>query len=330
MQRVPVIHRVAIDQTTAVVELAQPVLKRGLRRRCCRCDATLAQALDHPVKLGARGVDAGWQPDELVEGVPGSKGSPIADADSAQRLQHGVIAGRIHGLAVARSQTELPGNPVKGLRWNRWSFVGHAQVPKLVVFQRRVVECEARQDRPVVVRQALECKFKYVCFKLRGVQGVRFIVILDGTSPPIHELNKRLSLNLIDSVVADVYLRFFCGFVWGEEGGFWVIEPGIQIPWLDGADAGLKSETEEKILPIRYTGTDDRGNLGFHASILYSTACCEARFQVQPHGMVEMTEDSPLMADLPVQVAQRTGPLRQAPARRALGQVVLRAPKDTE
>jgi hypothetical protein len=49
------------------------------------------------------------------------------------------------------------------------------------------------------------------------------IIDLDGTSAPIHELNAAIKLNLEPKDVEN-YLRFFCAFVWGDEGSFRLLE----------------------------------------------------------------------------------------------------------
>ncbi|CAN0244698.1 unnamed protein product, partial [Chrysoparadoxa australica] len=46
---------------------------------------------------------------------------------------------------------------------------------------------------------------------------------LNGTSPPIHEVNAKAPVKINEENVLD-YLRFFCYFVRGEEGPFYIAE----------------------------------------------------------------------------------------------------------
>lgn len=46
---------------------------------------------------------------------------------------------------------------------------------------------------------------------------------LNGTSPPIHEVNAKAPIKVNEKNVLD-YLRFFCFFVRGEEGPFYIAE----------------------------------------------------------------------------------------------------------
>lgn len=161
---------------------------------------------------------------------------------------------------------------------------------------------------------------------------------LNGTSPPIHEVNAKFGLNFpeIREVVEDAedhhkrelvldYLQFFCEFVHGEDGPFYVIHDSCDYiyvrddtPPADNAAAGQDdSEPESKESsptanstagykinwhmplppePAKFTGTEGE-NYRIEACISYARAAFLARFRVQPSGMVEMLDDQPVAVD---------------------------------
>jgi hypothetical protein len=137
---------------------------------------------------------------------------------------------------------------------------------------------------------------------------------LNGTSPPIHEANVRLPLALPDVTTAEEYLRFFGGYVWGEEGGFWIVERADQIPWSSQAEQELRERADDAITPIVPQPQDDDGRFRFTTTTLYSNALFTAEYAIAPTGMVEMLDDEPLLADLPIRADRRDRGLRLTPA----------------
>jgi len=129
--------------------------------------------------------------------------------------------------------------------------------------------------------------------------------LLNGLSNPIHALNERLPINLTSSELAVDYLHFFCAAIHGDEGPFTIFD-----------DAGLLL-AEEGMLPEEVTAasalaaqvivkkdekTSAAKNWRLDAVVHYANAIFEAQFLVLPSGPVEMLDNSPLMADLDVQV----------------------------
>jgi hypothetical protein len=117
---------------------------------------------------------------------------------------------------------------------------------------------------------------------------------LDGTSPPIHDLNGKVDA-AIDGRNALSYLRFFCFFVRGAEGPFLVAEPASLPLVTEEARAAVA----EKAVEPEYLGEDRNGALHAAATIVYGTAAFAARFKLLPSGMVEMVEDDPILDGLP-------------------------------
>ena len=126
---------------------------------------------------------------------------------------------------------------------------------------------------------------------------------LNGTSPPIHEVNAKAPIKVTEENVLD-YLRFFCFFVRGEEGPFYIAE-SMDDPCLPSdMDESTTDMLENVVRTCSIEGINDKGHFLCEAVVFYSNALFVAKFAVQPSGMIEMLEDEPIAADLPVRVDQ--------------------------
>ncbi len=124
---------------------------------------------------------------------------------------------------------------------------------------------------------------------------------LNGTSPPIHEVNAKAPVKITDDNVLE-YLKFFCFFVRGEEGPFLIAE-GMDDPYIPkNIDARTRSVMEGTIHPATYESRNEKGFFMCDAVVYYSNALFTANFAVQPGGMIEMLNDDPIAADLSVRV----------------------------
>ena len=124
---------------------------------------------------------------------------------------------------------------------------------------------------------------------------------LNGTSPPIHEVNAKAPVKITDDNVLE-YLKFFCFFVRGEEGPFLIAET-MEDPYIPkNIDEKTRSVIEGTIRAASYEGKNEKGNFMCDAVVYYSNALFIANFAVQPGGMIEMLDDEPIAADLSVKV----------------------------
>ncbi|MCF8495339.1 MAG: hypothetical protein K9G62_01585 [Alphaproteobacteria bacterium] len=124
---------------------------------------------------------------------------------------------------------------------------------------------------------------------------------LNGTSPPIHEVNGKAPIKITDANVLD-YLRFFCFFVRGEEGPFYIAE-SMDDPNLPARmDDTARAVIESTLRPASYEGNNEQGHRLCSAVVFYSNALFIANFAVQPTGMIEMLDDEPIAADLSARV----------------------------
>lgn len=124
---------------------------------------------------------------------------------------------------------------------------------------------------------------------------------LNGTSPPIHEVNAKAPIKINEENVLE-YLRFFCFFVRGEEGPFYVSESMEDPNMPKEMDEATRSVIEETIREAEFEGINDKNYFLCNAVVFYSNALFIANFAVQPSGMIEMLDDEPIAADLPIKV----------------------------
>lgn len=125
---------------------------------------------------------------------------------------------------------------------------------------------------------------------------------LNGTSPPIHEVNAAAPIKVTEENVLE-YLRFFCFFVRGEEGPFLIAEDMDNPDLPQDMDAQTRSVIEGTIRPATYEGKNEQGFFLCDGVVFYSNALFIANFAVQPTGMIEMLDDEPIATDLPVRVS---------------------------
>lgn len=121
---------------------------------------------------------------------------------------------------------------------------------------------------------------------------------LNGTSPPIHEVNAKAPIKINEQNVLE-YLRFFCFFVRGEEGPFYVSESMDDPNMPKDMDETTRSVVEGTVRPCTFEGINEQGQFLCEAVVFYSNALFIANFSVQPTGMIEMLDDEPIAADLP-------------------------------
>jgi ankyrin repeat protein len=124
---------------------------------------------------------------------------------------------------------------------------------------------------------------------------------LNGTSPPIHEVNATAPLKLNEANVRS-YLRFFCFFVRGEEGPFYIAET-MDDPLIPKAtDDKTRKVLEGTVRPVSFEGYNEKGHFLLEGTVLYSNAMFIVHFAVQPAGMIEMLDDDPVAADMPLRL----------------------------
>jgi ankyrin repeat protein len=127
---------------------------------------------------------------------------------------------------------------------------------------------------------------------------------LNGSSPPIHEFNAKHTPELSGKRAME-YLEFFCFFVRGKDGPFYLID-GRDAPYLPESCKGkIDSESicstafRRVYRAPQHFGITDDGKHRISALMYYSNAMFIADFLVHPSGMVEMLADWPVASGLP-------------------------------
>jgi hypothetical protein len=131
---------------------------------------------------------------------------------------------------------------------------------------------------------------------------------LNGTSPPIHEVNRRSPIRLIDDNVLE-YLSFFTFFVRKDGNPFYLIN-GLTDPHVPAAVwdfRGLRQgdrSVRELFRPLTLHGFSG-GNYRASALMIHSTSVYFVDLSVaQKTGEVIMVSDEPLIEDLPQAVVR--------------------------
>ena len=124
---------------------------------------------------------------------------------------------------------------------------------------------------------------------------------LNGTSPPIHEVNAKAPIKVNEKNVLD-YLRFFCFFVRGEEGPFYIAESMDDSNMPTDMDDTTRSVIEGTVRGATFAGGNGQGHCLCDAVAFYPNALFIANFAGPPTGMIEMMDDEPIAADLPVKI----------------------------
>lgn len=134
-------------------------------------------------------------------------------------------------------------------------------------------------------------------FLLLGRKSSRYLV-LDGTSEPIHAVN-RLEGVTISAETAAEYLRFFCFAVRGEEGPFLLLEEAHGAASDD--DPPEVKAARALATPLKPSGRDDGGRYLFDGVVHYDRTLFHSAFAIGDDGTVEMLDDEPAMGDVPSQ-----------------------------
>ncbi len=132
---------------------------------------------------------------------------------------------------------------------------------------------------------------------------------LNGTSPPVHEVNKKAPIKLNkDNVLS--YLIFFCFFVRGEEGPFYLLE-SMDDPLVEELrNASSDNQpmltayevVEGTIRSLTLEGINEKGHYLCDGVVSYSNAMFIANFAVHSGGMIDMLDDEPIAADMPFKI----------------------------
>lgn len=156
----------------------------------------------------------------------------------------------------------------------------------------------------------LNVKRKYALVALKN--GNWDIRTMNGSSKVLYDVNEIDGELSIDDSTVDDYLRFFCWAVHGDEGPFNIpryfreLNFNGQISLENVAIIKGYQEDEFTIVPFL---SEDFPNLDFgsdmffrKAPIFYGSSMFWAWFEINSKGIVNMLDDEPLVADIPIDI----------------------------
>lgn len=179
--------------------------------------------------------------------------------------------------------------------------------------------------------QAEENKTAIIAF-LHKIDKNENPILLNGKSQPILELNARVELNLDSAEKAAAYLRFFCNYVLGEDGPFEVIVLKDALKGLEVFYSAIEP-TWSLGLPKMVKGA--KGVWRCKVVVRYGSSLFLCEFRINPGGMVEMIEDTPVADIKSPPNVNYTAPLRLVGSRSGeqdfwVSRFVMRAEKAPE
>lgn len=207
-------------------------------------------------------------------------------------------------------------------RWVRQLVTDHGLPPETTVLRRaRLPFYRTFELVEVLERRSPTSPYR------RGYVLVRFdeekarenldIRALNGKSYTIHGVNDEPGELELDEETVEAYLRFFCWAVHGDHGPFLLPRSARELPFAGGR---LKPKTSQLLETIDYrVRTSEGPNDPFaqyvpedgsfaprRAIVAYGGAVFVSWFEVAKDGTIRMLDDTPLMADVPID-AERYG-----------------------
>lgn len=132
-----------------------------------------------------------------------------------------------------------------------------------------------------------------------GVMGVsaevlgeadEVVMTVNGTSPPIHEMNNAHAPTLDSPSQMLTYLKFFCHSVHGEDGPFAICDTREGL----ARHLGPNRPTTELPSSIPRVWLDDAGEWHAEATVRYGDNIFDCRFKLRRPGLIEMIDDNPV------------------------------------
>lgn len=142
---------------------------------------------------------------------------------------------------------------------------------------------------------------------LTWIDTANTVVHLTGTSPPIHQLNASIPLQLEDQGTAKLYLEFFCAAVHGEAGAFRIVRSPKDLHYAKLPDPPLSDDVSTRIKPcsikkVEKPKSETKGPRTIwtaDCTIQYANALFSAEMEIKESGMVEMLDDEVIVDDQP-------------------------------
>jgi hypothetical protein len=139
--------------------------------------------------------------------------------------------------------------------------------------------------------------------------GPRGMILLDGSSLPIHAIAKDYLQTLEAHDSGAAYLRFFCSMVRAAKGRFQIVERESPFSFKGGISDAEREDFLKRLEPINMNAETD-GFLTATALSVYDSDLYRCRFQLDQTGNVVMSNDEGLCKDVPLRREEFSGPFR--------------------
>ena len=130
---------------------------------------------------------------------------------------------------------------------------------------------------------------------------------IDGRSMWLHDRNELFGAGLDTPDAWLDYLRLFCTRVHADGGAFWPLESADDLLARALEVEPVRAACAAHAHPLRPGGYDEEGRRLFAATVCYGQDLYAATFALTPDGLLEMVDDTPLAADLPLRRMRMDG-----------------------
>jgi hypothetical protein len=135
------------------------------------------------------------------------------------------------------------------------------------------------------------------------------VVLLNGTSPPIHDLDAKAPLAIDTAKRAEAYLRFFAAAVYAKNGNFRIVDESGDLLWARDASEADKQLATKYIRPLLLNRGED-GRWHASATVQSGSRIGNAVFDIDSNGRIDMSNSWDLASNLPLRRDAFNGPLR--------------------
>ena len=139
---------------------------------------------------------------------------------------------------------------------------------------------------------------RFVIIKSKQANIISDVVVLDWTNEPIYILNQKAPIQLNADNIAE-YVRFFFTYVRGKHGRFIVTENVDDINWKEDPPPQARKAIAKMLVPVELKEEKD-GNLHLEATMMFRDSLFKADVEVQPNGLVSLSNEKLLVEDMPV------------------------------
>lgn len=141
-------------------------------------------------------------------------------------------------------------------------------------------------------------KRRFILYRPQGEHD-EDVVVLDWTNEPIYTLNHKLPIALDENNVP-YYVRFFFTYIRGKHGRFIVTESVDDINWKEDPPPQARKAISKMLLPLTILEVKD-GKYYLKSTMMFRDSLFKADIEVQPNGLVTLSNEELLVEDMPVQ-----------------------------